>query len=36
VGVVTFTAGNDIANSVTTSANTPVLAIFNGAAWFLK
>lgn len=35
-GVVTFTAGNNIGNSVTTSANVPLTATFNGTNWYLK
>ena len=36
-GVVTFTGGaGNIANTLTTVANVPVLAVFNGTNWFLK
>jgi len=36
-GVVTFTGGaGNIANTLTTVANVPVLAVFNGTNWYLK
>lgn len=36
-GVVTFTGGaGGIANTITTVANVPVLATFNGTNWYLK
>jgi hypothetical protein len=35
-GIVTFTAGNNIANSYTTAANVPVTALYDGTLWHLK
>jgi len=35
-GVLTFTAGATIANTVTTVANVPVVGVYNGTAWNLK
>jgi hypothetical protein len=35
-GVLTFTAGATIANTVTTVANVPVVGVYNGTTWNLK
>ena len=35
-GVVAFTATNNIANAVTTSANVPITATYDGTSWYLK
>jgi hypothetical protein len=35
-GVVTFAAGNNIGNSVTTTPNVPVTATYDGSLWHLK
>ena len=35
-GATPFTAGNNIANSVTTTANTPLNMTCDGSKWFLR
>ena len=35
-GAVSFTATNNIGNAVTTSANVPIVATYNGTNWYLK